>query len=294
LLVQKYFESRQSILEEHLHKYVDAVEDAHPKLKDAVNHILFADGMRWYPLMVFAVHEMLKGKKNVNTLNPVIPCACALEMVNKAMVIHSSLPNLNNVETYYEKKSTHLEYEPATAILAGDALITMAYGVLTEITDKQKAILCIRTISRTLSSHGYIGGEAVDQISVKKNIRINVLKYIYMKKMGSLLQAGTEMACIVNGTDENLMITLGNFAMNIGLAYYIVNDILGDIGSMDEDEPEVKIKRKNKADYPGLIGLEKSKKYAEKLINDSIRMIKNMPHNEVLMEFVNIIKDRLP
>ncbi|MBN2828894.1 MAG: polyprenyl synthetase family protein, partial [Candidatus Cloacimonetes bacterium] len=122
----------------------------------------------------------------------------------------------------------------------------------------------------------------------------NVLKYIYMKKMGSLLQAGTEMACIVNGTDENLMITLGNFAMNIGLAYYIVNDILDDIGSMDEDEPEVKIKRKNKADYPGLIGLEKSKKYAEKLITDSIRMIKNMPHNEVLMEFVTIIKDRLP
>jgi len=294
LLVQKYFESRQKILEDNLHKYIDTIEDAHPKLKKTVNHVLYAEGMRWYPIMVFAVHEMLRGKKNVNTLSPVIPCACALEMVHKAMVIHSSLPNLNDVDFFYEKKSAHLEFDPATAILAGDSLITMSYGVLAEISDKKKAIQCIRTISRTLSSHGYIGGEAVDQISIKKNIRINVLKYIYMKKMGSLLQAGTEMACIINGTEENLMITLGNFAMNIGLAYYIVNDILGDIGSVDDEEQELRIKRKNKADYPGLIGLEKSKKTAEKLLNDSARMIKNMPHNEVLMEFVHIIKDRLP
>ncbi len=294
MLVQKYFDSRQKLLEERLAKYLDGQKQAHPKLKKAVKSILFSEGLRWYPLMVFAVHEMLKGKKNISSLNPVIPCACALEMVHKAMIVHSALPSLNDVDTFNNINSIHVDTDAATAILAGDALITMAYEILTEISDKGKALKCIRTISRTLSSHGYIGGEAVDQISIPKNIRINVLKYIYMKKMGSLLQAGTEMACIINDTEENLMITLGNFAMNVGLAYYIVNDILDDIGSSDDEEPEIKIKRKNKTTYPSLLGLEKAKKMAEKLINDSERMIKNMPHNEILLEFVTLIKDRLP
>ena len=106
-----------------------------------------------------------------------------------------------------------------------------------------------------------IGGQTVDVLSSKKKININTLRYIHLKKTGALLQAATELACVVFEADENLTITLSNFALNLGLAYQIVDDILDEVGSYDVlgKEPGSDTKG-NKATYPSLIGLEKSKK----------------------------------
>ena len=110
-----------------------------------------------------------------------------------------------------------------------------------------------------------------------------------------MLQASMELACAANDTEENLTITLGNFALNLGLAYQIVDDILDEVGSFEilGKEPGEDF-RNNKATYSSLIGLEKSKKTAEKLLRDSYNLIKNMKNNDVLIEFVNMIKERLP
>jgi geranylgeranyl diphosphate synthase type II len=121
------------------------------------------------------------------------------------------------------------------------------------------------------------------------------LRYIHIKKTGALLQASTELACVLHEVEENVAITLSNFALNLGLSYQIVDDILDEVGSFEVlgKEPGSD-SRSNKATYPSLIGLDKSKKMAEKLLRDSFNLIKNMENNDILIEYVNMIKDRLP
>lgn len=260
-----------------------------------MRYAVFSGGKRLRPILFFAAYEMLIGKKNINRLERLLPIACALEMVHTASLIHDDLPSVDNSEERRGQPSCHIKFGEATAILAGDALLTKAFEVLTEIRNRKIALDCIQILTRAISTRGMIGGQAVDILSVKKKINLNTLRYIHLKKTGALLQAAMELACAANEAEENITITLGNFALNLGLAYQIVDDILDEVGSFDilGKEPG-EDSRNNKATYSNLMGLEKSKKTAEKLLRDSFNLIKNMSNNDILVEFINMIKDRLP
>lgn len=294
MLVQKYFESRQKILEDKLNEYLAPANEMPEILHEAIRYTVFSGGKRWRPILLFAVYEMLKGRKNLQHLTPAVPAACAIELVHNASIVHDDLPSMDNEEERRGQASTHKKYDCATAILVGDSLLTKAFEVLTDIPEPDKSIACIKTLARAVSTRGMIGGQTVDLISTKKTIRINVLRYIHLKKTGSLLQAATDMGCILYGADENLAITLGNYALNIGLAYQIIDDILDEVGAFELLGKEPEDYRNNKMTYPGLLGLDKAKKTAEKLLDDSYRMIKNMKNNEIMIEFITMVKDRLP
>ncbi|KQC06175.1 MAG: hypothetical protein APR54_07610, partial [Candidatus Cloacimonas sp. SDB] len=243
----------------------------------------------------FASYEMLNGRKNINRLERLLPIACALELIHTASLVHDDLPSIDNSSERRGKPSCHIKYGVSTALLAGDALITKAFEVLTELKSRDIALKCVKILTRAVSTRGMIGGQAVDILSVKKKININTLRYIHLKKTGALLQAAMELSCTAFEAEENVTITLGNFALNLGLAYQIVDDILDEVGSFEilGKEPGEDI-RNSKATYSNLMGLEKSKKTAEKLLRDSHNLIKNMKSNDILLEFVNMIKDRLP
>jgi geranylgeranyl diphosphate synthase, type II len=300
LLVQQYFDSRKDMLEEQLKEYLaapaypDYAKDA-LRLHEAMNYTVLNGGKRLRPILLFAAYEMLKGKKSAATVKPVQPCACALEMVHTASLIHDDLPSVDNSDERRGQPTCHKKFDEATAILAGDALLTRAFEVLTEIKDKQKALRCITILTRAVSSRGMIGGQTVDILSSRRRIRINVLKYIHLKKTGALLQTAMDLACVMAGAEENITITLGNYALNLGLAYQVIDDILDDVGAFEflGKEP-YEDHRNRKNTYPSLIGLDKSRKIAEKLLDDSYKLIKNMKGNEVLVEFINMIRDRLP
>ena len=110
----------------------------------------------------------------------------------------------------------------------------------------------------------------------------------------ALLQAATDMACALCDADENVMITLGNYALNLGLAYQIIDDILDDMGASDVLGKESEDRENNKTNYATLLGVEKAKRQAEKLLSDSHKMIKHFDNNDILIELINIIKERLP
>jgi len=295
LLVQEYFKSRTDLLEAGLKEYLSEKDEYPQNLNEAMHYAVFSGGKRLRPILFFATYEILMGRKNLNRLNRVLPAAVALELVHNASLVHDDLPSMDNSTERRGLPSVHVKYSPATAILAGDALITKAFEVLTDIKNRSHAVKCIDVLTRALSTRGMIGGQAVDLISQNKKININVLKYIHMKKTGALLQAAMEMACVLNDTEENLTITLGNYALNLGLAYQIVDDVLDEVGTYEVlgKEPGSDA-RGHKATYPSLIGLEKSKKTAEKLLRDCHNLVKNMDGNEVLIEFINQVKERLP
>lgn len=295
MLVQRYFDSRRELIEEALDEYLVPPKEGTTRLYEAMRYSVFSGGKRLRPILLISTYEMLRNRKNVGTLKVLMPCAVALEYVHTASLIHDDLPSVDNSNERRGKPALHKAYDEATAILAGDALLTKAFEVLADIKDKPKAIACINILARAISTRGMIGGQAVDILAARKRIRVNVLKYIHLKKTGALLQASMDMACVMFEAEENVAITLGNYALNLGQAYQIIDDILDDVGAFDflGKEP-YEDHRNRKSTYPSLIGLDKSKKTAEKLLDDSYKLIKNMPNNDILVEFINMIKERLP
>ncbi len=294
VLLQKHFVTRQKMVNDALANYFITDEKNEKYLNEAIRYSLLLEGKRLRPILLFAVYEMLKGRKSTKSLEKIMPVAVALEMVHIASLVHNDLPSLENSSKRGGKASNHIKYNPATAILVGDTLITKAFEVLTELKNKEHALQCINILAKAISTSGMIGGQTVDLESANKSVKVNVLKYIHLKKSGALLQAATDMACAICGAEENVMITLGNYALNLALAYEIIDDILDDIGALEILGVEAEERPQHRTNYSALMGVEVAKKNAEKLLSDSYKMVKNFENNDMLIELITSIKERLP
>jgi len=295
LVLDNYFDSRKAIVERKLKSYLTPSKQYPQPLYEAIRYSVFSGGKRLRPILLFAAFEMMRERRNANILKPILPAACAIEMVHTASLIHDDLPSIDNSYLRRGNLSTHVKFGEATAILAGDALITKAFEVLTDIKDREKAVTCVNVLARAISTRGVLGGQTVDVTVTGVRARINVLKYIHMKKTGSLLQAAMDLACVLYGAEENVTLALQAYANNVGLAYQIIDDILDEIGDGDilGKEPGEDA-RNNKATYSAVLGLDRARKTAEKLLDDSYKLIKAMPSNEILVEYINLIRERIP
>jgi geranylgeranyl pyrophosphate synthase len=296
MIIQKYFEDRSELLNKVLDQLLTPDKEQPTQLYAAMRYSALNGGKRLRPVLLYATYEMLNRSNDVSLLEQVSYAAAAIECVHTASLIHDDLPSLDDSDERRGQLSCHKKFDPATAILAGDALLTKAFEALAKIEDKNKAVKCIQILCNAVSTRGMIGGQTVDLISSdKNNVQINVLKYIHMKKTGALLEASIKLACALYGADENMTNTLSNYALNLGLAYQIIDDILDDVGDFEMlgKEPYEDV-RNNKSTYPSIMGLDKARRTAEKLLDDSYKLIKTIPDNQILVEFVRMIKDRLP
>ena len=295
-MLKSYFNTRTKFLDEALKQYLNYGETEPSRLYQAMNYSVFSGGKRLRPVLFFATYEMIKLSNDLEKIRPLLPIAAALEMVHTASLIHDDLPALDNSNERRGQPSCHIKFDAATAILAGDALLTKAFEMLTLYEDKEIAVYLVQIMCNSISTRGMIGGQTVDVISSDKNIlQLNVLRYVHTKKTGSLLDAAVRMACACANVDYTLSQTLSTYAMNLGLAYQIIDDILDDVGDFETLGKEAfEDVRNNKTTYPTIMGLDKARKMADKLLEDSYKLIKNMKNNENLLEFVNMVKDRLP
>ena len=295
-MLKSYFETRAKLLDEALRQYLNYEKEQPTKLYQAINYSIFSGGKKLRPVLFFATYEMIKQTDCLESIKPLLPVACALEMVHTSSLIHDDLPSMDNSNERRGQASCHIKFDPATAILAGDALLTKSFEMLTLYENKEVAVRLIQILCYAVSTRGMIGGQTVDVLNSDKQVlQLNVLKYIHTKKTGALLEAATRMACACADVDFTLTQTLANYAMNLGLAYQIIDDILDDVGDFETlgKEPFEDIKN-SKTTYPTIMGLDKARKMADKLLEDSYKLVKNMKNNENLIEFVNMIKERLP
>jgi geranylgeranyl pyrophosphate synthase len=237
---------------------------------------------------------MLKGVQKKPKLDSVLNAACAIELMHNASIIHDDLPSLMNRKERRGKETVHQKYGNAMAILAGDAMFTLAFELLASIKDPLKANQCIRILSKASNSYGMIGGQVVHLVNRRKMMKINTLRYIDLKKVCSLLQAASDMACVMAVADENTRLVLNSYAMNLGLAYQMIEDIIADYGETNDFDFDQEYVSTHKSGYAGLLGFDKARKQVEKLLDDSYRAVKVYDNNEILIEFVQMIKDRLP
>ena len=295
-MLKSYFDTRTKLLDSAMKDYLNYGDLQPEKLYQAINYSVFSGGKRLRPVLFFATYEMIKLTDNIDTIKHLLPVAASLEMIHTASLIHDDLPAMDNSNERRGQPSCHVKFDPATAILAGDALLTKSFEMLTLYEESEIAVELIQILCKAISTRGMLGGQTIDVLmSSKQFLQLTTLKYIHTRKTGCLLEAAVKMACTCAKVDQTLINTLSTYAMNLGLAYQIIDDILDDVGDFETlgKEPFEDVKNSKKT-YPTIMGLDKARKLADKLLDDSFKLIKNMKNNENLVEFVVMIKDRLP
>lgn len=296
MLLQKYFETRLDLIETGLKQSLGSQSAPAKDLKKAMLYAVFSGGKRWRPLLLVAMYEMLTGmRKNKAGLEAAVIAATAVELAHNASLVHDDMPMLMNSQQRRSGQPVHTKFGNTIGILAGDALYTLAFEVLSRIKSPKHALACIRILANYTKSYGLIGGQAVALESQRKVMKINTLRYIDMKKVGSLLQAAADMSCVLAGADENLRQIMNTYALNLGMAYRMIEDIAADYSRGGEDlDFDAEFVPASRHSYTGLLGFDKARQAVDKTLIEAERLIKPFKHNDVLVEFLEMIKERLP
>jgi len=242
----------------------------------AMKHSLMAGGKRIRPILCLGAAEAVGGKSD-----DTVRTACALEMIHTYSLIHDDLPAMDDDDLRRGRPTCHIAFDEATAILAGDALLTLAFEILSsiEITNKNNAFKWLRVINTIAKAAGYNGmieGQIKDIAAEGKQLCLEDLEEMHVLKTGALIEASIIAGAILgNGSFEQIE-KLKIYAKNIGLAFQVTDDILnveGDPVVMGKDIGTDEARKKST--YPSILGIEKSKVFAKNLVNNALRALEH-------------------
>ena len=228
-------------------------------LRSAMNYSLEAGGKRLRPLLVLAVLRAF-GK------NPLIglDTACAIEMIHTYSLIHDDLPSMDDDDLRRGKPTNHKVYGEATAIRAGDGLLTLAFGVIANQEQARQnpavALELVAELSKAAGAEGMVGGQVADMEGEMRNLSLSELEYIHVHKTGKLLSYSILAGAILAGADDWEKEHLQTYAHHLGLAFQIRDDILDIEGSESKiGKPVGSDETNHKSTYPSLLSMEGAK-----------------------------------
>ncbi len=250
------------------------------RLACAMRYALFSDGKRTRPLLLLeaaaCIHFAREGKESLFDLELALPAACALELLHAYSLVHDDLPSMDNADTRRGQPATHKQWGEAMAILAGDALQTLAFDVAARIPDDDfwvsaqeplRHLRVVRLIAEAAGLHGMAGGQALDVDWIhgehgRDSISEAQLRELQAMKTGALLRVAAQCGAILGGGDEEQVEALRTYGEHLGRAFQIWDDVL-DV----EGDPSVMGKASSDADnlkltYPVVVGMEAAKKLA--------------------------------
>ena len=266
---------KKEIIEKRIFEIFNKITiDTPDILKKSMKYSLEAGGKRLRPILTYSVCEALDGD-----LNDALTVGCAIEFIHTYSLIHDDLPAMDNDDYRRGKLTNHKVFGEGIAILAGDALLTDAFYVLSNTRfyksiNEKKIIKILNLISSSAGSFGMAGGQALDLIFEKKKPDIEDVKKIHLNKTAKLIIASCVSGALIATEYEDVLKKIYNYGKNIGLAFQIVDDVLDEIG--DEEllgKRTRKDKKTGKATFPSVLGLEKSKEIAMDLIEDAKKEI---------------------
>ncbi|MDR1924823.1 MAG: polyprenyl synthetase family protein [Planctomycetaceae bacterium] len=241
------------------------------RLGAAIRYSLLGSGKRLRPLFVIFATEMCGGNRD-----SAMPAACAVEMIHAYSLIHDDLPAMDNDDLRRGRPTCHKQFDEATAILAGDALIPFAFEMLSKLSPDVVG-RCSLELARAAGASALVGGQ-MDDIEKEKDIdtkqqepAIKLLERIHQRKTGALIRVSLRLGGIIAGASDEWIAGLDNFGQKFGLAFQITDDLLDVLGN---EETVGKRLRKDAAmdkwTYPALLGIEESKSEALRNINEAI------------------------
>lgn len=259
------FRRKIDIVDEALDFYTKPIDNEQSEIYNAMRYSLLSGGKRIRPVMVLACEELFSNETKS------LPFACALEMIHTYSLIHDDLPCMDNDDLRRGKPTNHIVYGEATAVLAGDALLTNAFSVMLKNSKltPQQTIDAALVLSDAAGTEGMIGGQVIDMASEGKQIDEKTLRTMHLCKTGALIIAAVKLGAIAGGALSEDISRLEDFARNLGVAFQIKDDILDVEGNEALLGKKTGMDKENqKTTFVTLYGLEKSKEllneYTEK------------------------------
>ena len=284
---KEQMEARVREIQERIQEYLPREEGFQKTLLEAVNYSMLAGGKKLRPLLMKETYEMFGGQEQA-----VWPFMAALEMIHTHSLIHDDLPAMDNDEYRRGKKTTHAVYGEAMAILAGDALLNLAYETAAQAfalcAHPDRAARALAILAKKTGVRGMIGGQSVDVENEGKPLSLPQITFIYELKTGALIQAAMMIGAALAGASEEETEKLSGIALNVGMAFQIQDDILDITGSREVLGKPVKSDEKNhKYTYASVKGLEESAKDVERYSKEAVRLLEELPcRNEFLQELI--------
>ena len=210
------------------------------------------------------------------------PLAAAVELVHCYSLIHDDLPAMDDDDLRRGKPSCHIKYGEANAILAGDALQTLAFEILANEADgtADLRIALIRELTKASGANGMVGGQAIDLAVVNQRISYDELVNMHALKTGALIDAATYMGCLCGGANAKQSQALRDYARAIGLAFQVQDDILDIEGSSEQTgKPQGTDIAANKPTYPAIMGLSQAKLKAQSLCDEALAALADFDDN---------------
>lgn len=246
------------MIENALQRLLPPDQSSERLVVEAMKYSLEAGGKRVRPRLVLEFCRLCGG-----TDEKALPFACAVEMIHTYSLIHDDLPCMDDDDLRRGRPSNHKKFGEAFALLAGDALLTMAFEVINS--DEAASLLgdrACRLASKALASyagaHGMIGGQVIDLQNENTAAPIEALREMDAKKTGCLIKAACELGCIAAGADEEKIKAAREYGESVGLAFQIQDDILDKISSDEElGKPVGSDEENKKSTYVSLLGVEK-------------------------------------
>lgn len=253
--------TKADLINEALAHYLPAASDYPTSIHEAMRYSLFAGGKRLRGALTLATAEAL-GLKQVY----VLPAACALEMIHTYSLIHDDLPAIDDDDFRRGKPTCHRVFGEATAILAGDALLTLAFTTLCRLQEDFPmgvTLQVIEEIATAAGTRGLIGGQIIDLESEGREVTPNVLEYIHLHKTSALFRAAVRSGALLAKAGIKEVSALTDYAVAFGLVFQITDDILDLTGNETLlGKPTKRDLAKKKATYPSLFGLERARDLA--------------------------------
>jgi geranylgeranyl diphosphate synthase type II len=268
--------SAESFLQRYAPLINGALESALPeatgplgRLHEAMRYSVMAGGKRIRSALCLASCEAV-GKEAQIAAAP----AAAIELVHTYSLIHDDLPCMDDDELRRGQPTSHLVFGEGMAVLAGDALLSLAFevlaGALPEIGDEERLEM-IRILAGSVGPRGMVGGQALDVGSEGKgDIDLPTLQYIHTRKTGALFSASCKIGAVAGGGDERAKTMLGKYGEKVGLAFQIVDDLLDETGRSEKMGKNTgKDRSRGKVTYPRILGMEESRRRVRELSREA-------------------------
>ncbi len=277
--IKAYLSEKKGLVDRELDSLLAGGGGSPARLRESMRYSVLAGGKRLRPILALAAGEAVGADPE-----KVMPAACAIEMIHTYSLIHDDLPSMDDDALRRGMPTNHRVFGESTAILAGDALLTDAFGLLAAegiARGVSARVMCdiVRDIAEAAGSRGMIEGQAMDlALAGTGDATLPEVERMHALKTGAMIRASVTAGARIGGADEDQLKSLASYADAVGLAFQIIDDILDIEGEGDLGKERGNDERRGKSTYPGLAGIEESRRKASELTRQAVRMLEGFDH----------------
>ena len=283
-MIDKLIAEKAVRINDIVESYLPPADGFNRTVCEAMAYSVEAGGKRLRPMLMEETYRLFGGKSEV-----IKPFMAAIEMIHTYSLIHDDLPALDNDDYRRGRKTSHVVFGEAMAILAGDALLNYAYETACKAFGMGEDIHAVASAMCVLAQkpgiNGMIGGQVVDVEMTGKELSKEQLEYVYENKTGALIEASMMIGAILAGADESKVAAVHKIASDVGMAFQIQDDIL-DVTSTTEQlgKPVHSDEKNEKTTYVTLKGIEQAHKDVERMTEEAIDELKKFPAGDNFLE----------